>query len=99
MQELLRRYGVGLTAAFIGLTAFWLLMLVILPNITLFEHHMLVDLITSQKLGLSGPGRCLGLYALNEKTDEVETFSAPHTMARWSCGVLSNVEAGASAMR
>lgn len=37
MQDLLRRYGAGLTAAFIGLTAFWLLVLVILPNVTLFE--------------------------------------------------------------
>jgi L-aspartate oxidase len=50
------------------------------PNITLFENHMLVDLITSHKLGLDGPSRCLGLYALNEETDEVETFSAPHTL-------------------
>jgi L-aspartate oxidase len=49
------------------------------PNITLFEHHMLVDLITSAKLGLPGQ-RCLGLYALNEATDQVETFSAPHTI-------------------
>ncbi|MCZ8253105.1 MAG: L-aspartate oxidase [Hylemonella sp.] len=49
------------------------------PNITLFEHHMLVDLITSAKLGLPGQ-RCLGLYALNEVTDVVDTFSAPHTI-------------------
>lgn len=37
MGHLLRRYGAGLTAAFILLTAFWLLMLVILPNVALFE--------------------------------------------------------------
>ena len=37
MSQLLRRYGTGLTAAFILLTAFWLLMLVILPNVALFE--------------------------------------------------------------
>ncbi|MFN4004137.1 MAG: L-aspartate oxidase [Hylemonella sp.] len=49
------------------------------PNITLFEHHMLVDLITSAKLGLPGQ-RCVGLYALNEDTDVVDTFSAPHTI-------------------
>ncbi len=49
------------------------------PNITLFEHHMLVDLITASKLGLPGD-RCLGLYALNEETDVVDTFSAPHTI-------------------
>ncbi|MBC7468821.1 MAG: L-aspartate oxidase, partial [Ramlibacter sp.] len=52
------------------------------PNITLFEHHMLVDLITSSKLGLDDPAgnRCLGLYALDEKTDEVLTFRAPRTI-------------------
>ncbi len=49
------------------------------PNITLFEHHMLVDLITAPKLGLPDQ-RCLGLYALNEVTDVVDTFSAPHTI-------------------
>ena len=49
------------------------------PNITLFEHHMLVDLITGSKLGLPH-ARCLGLYALNEATDQVDTFSAPHTI-------------------
>ena len=37
MQDLLRRYGATLTASFILLTGFWLLVLVILPNITLFE--------------------------------------------------------------
>ena len=37
MNDLLRRYGEFLTYVFILLTAFWLLILVILPNITLFE--------------------------------------------------------------
>ncbi len=37
MQDLLRRYGPGLTYTFIGLTAFWLLILVILPDIKLLE--------------------------------------------------------------
>jgi len=55
------------------------------PNITLFENHTLVDLITRSKLGLPADGeyeanRCLGLYALDEATDEVHTFSAPHTI-------------------
>jgi L-aspartate oxidase len=49
------------------------------PNITLFEHHMLVDLIMAGKLGYQ-PNRCLGLYALDEATDEVVTFRAPHTI-------------------
>jgi spermidine/putrescine transport system permease protein len=37
MGELLKRYGSGLTGAFVLLTAFWLLVLLILPNITMFE--------------------------------------------------------------
>ena len=49
------------------------------PNITLFEHHMLVDLITGHKLGLPEQ-RCYGLYALDEATDQVLTFNAPHTI-------------------
>jgi len=52
------------------------------PNITVLEHHMLVDLITTRKLGLSAGGTpaCLGLYALDETTDEVITFRAPQTI-------------------
>jgi len=49
------------------------------PNITLFENHTLVDLITNAKLGLPD-NHCLGLYALDEATDEVLTFQAPHTI-------------------
>ncbi len=37
MQDLLRRYGTSLTIMFIGLTLFWLVILVLLPNFTLFE--------------------------------------------------------------
>jgi len=57
------------------------------PNISLFENHTLVDLITSDKVaGDHGTGdkdtdrRCVGLYALDDVTDEVLTFSAPHTL-------------------
>jgi L-aspartate oxidase len=59
------------------------------PNITLFENHTLVDLITSAKLAAhrGSPtdtavhaNHCLGLYALDEATDEVLTFEAPHTI-------------------
>jgi spermidine/putrescine transport system permease protein len=38
MKDLLRRYGATLTATLILLTAFWLLALVILPNVSLFEQ-------------------------------------------------------------
>jgi L-aspartate oxidase len=52
------------------------------PNITVFERHMLVDLVTTRKLGMEPdePQRCLGLYALDEDADEVVTFRAPHTI-------------------
>ena len=50
------------------------------PNVTLFEHHTLVDLITTAKLGHAGANRCVGLYALDDDTDEVLTFQAPHTI-------------------
>ena len=49
------------------------------PNISLFEQHTLVDLITTDKLGLPGT-RCLGLYALDSETDQVLTFQAPQTI-------------------
>ncbi|MCG5500539.1 L-aspartate oxidase [Ectothiorhodospira lacustris] len=47
------------------------------PNITLFEHHIAVDLLTSHKLGLEGPRRCLGAYVLNLRSHQVEIFAAP----------------------
>lgn len=50
------------------------------PGITLFEQHTLVDLISARKLGAKGADRCLGLYALDEATDEVITFRAPQTI-------------------
>src|SRR5215467_15966634 len=34
------------------------------PNIEVFENHLAIDLITSQKLGYVGPNMCLGVYAL-----------------------------------
>ncbi|WP_293659870.1 L-aspartate oxidase [Rhodoferax sp. OV413] len=53
-------------------------------NVTLFEHHTLVDLITTDKLNrpskAAGPNRCVGLYALDNDTDEVLTFQASHTI-------------------
>jgi L-aspartate oxidase len=45
-------------------------------NITLFEHHIAVDLITGAKLG-HRENRCLGAYILDRKINHVEVFSAP----------------------
>lgn len=51
------------------------------PNISLFENHFAIDLITSDKLGIrTASPQCYGLYVLNEKTRAVCTFSASHTV-------------------
>ena len=53
-------------------------------NIKIFENYIAIDLITSQKLGLDEDNRALGLYALDESTDQVHTFLAPFTAL--ACG-------------
>jgi L-aspartate oxidase len=49
-------------------------------TIDVLEHHFAVELITAGKLQQEGAGepsdRVLGLYALNKRTDHVETFVA-----------------------
>jgi len=57
------------------------------PNISIFENHLAIDLITSQKLGYVGPNRCLGAYVYDKVTGDVETYSAPVTLlATGGCG-------------
>jgi L-aspartate oxidase len=57
------------------------------PNIEIFENHLAIDLITSQKLGYVGDHRCLGVYALDKKSGQVETFSGAVTLlATGGCG-------------
>ena len=49
------------------------------PDITLFEQHVAIDLISGRHAG--GQERQIhGVYALNKATDQVETFSAGHTV-------------------
>ena len=52
------------------------------PNITLYEHHVAVDLITEAKLVRRriSPNRCLGAYVLDINSGAVETFGAPITV-------------------
>jgi L-aspartate oxidase len=54
------------------------------PNITLFEHHCAIDLITSDKLhpAKKGPAqpKCHGLYVQDEQTGQVHTCAAEHTV-------------------
>ncbi|MGA2138685.1 MAG: L-aspartate oxidase [Verrucomicrobiia bacterium] len=49
-------------------------------NITVLEQSVAIDLITTQKLGVSGPNRCLGCYAFDEKQNGVEVFGAKITL-------------------
>ena len=45
------------------------------PNIEIFENHIAIDLITSQKLGYVGENRCLGSYVFDKKSNRVVTFT------------------------
>ena len=49
-------------------------------NVTLLEHHMAVELLTSGKAGREGPNRCLGAYALDVETGEIERCQARVTL-------------------
>jgi L-aspartate oxidase len=49
------------------------------PNITVFENHIVVDLITGSKLGNKAQ-RCWGAYVLNIEDGSVHTFGAPNTV-------------------
>ena len=46
------------------------------PRIRLLQTHVAIDLITSAKLDLPGPNRCVGLYALDKTNNEVKSFAA-----------------------
>jgi len=54
------------------------------PGITIYEHHMAVDLITQhhipQREGFIPGITCWGAYVLDTKTNEVEIFRAKKTM-------------------
>ncbi len=45
------------------------------PNISLLEHHNVVELITTEKLGLS-PQRICGAYVLNSKAGRIKSIAA-----------------------
>src|SRR5208337_1755067 len=47
------------------------------PNIQIFENHLAIDLIISQKLGYVGENRCLGAYAFDKKSGRVWAFTSP----------------------
>jgi L-aspartate oxidase len=57
------------------------------PNIEIFENHIAIDLVTSQKLGYVGENHCLGAYVFDKRGNRVWTFAAPVTaLATGGCG-------------
>jgi hypothetical protein len=57
------------------------------PRIEIFEDHVAVDLITTQKLGQERAEPVLGAYVLDRRTGEVKTFVARVTLlATGGCG-------------
>ncbi len=89
MAELLRRYGTGLTALVLVLTAFWLLVLVVLPYFDLFESSFRPYL---PAVDVNGP---LDTYSLHNYTSILRDpydyqanlfgfqFSFPMTIQLW----------------
>ncbi len=57
------------------------------PRIEVFEDHLAVDLITTQKLGYAVENRCLGAYVLDKPNSRVATFAARAVvLASGGCG-------------
>ena len=50
------------------------------PQITLYEHHFAIDLITTSKLALDAPQRCVGIYVLNEESGAVITLRSDRVL-------------------
>ena len=57
------------------------------PNITFYEQHFAIDLITSRKLGMVAEDRVLGAYVLDEKSGKVNRFRSDRViLATGGCG-------------
>jgi L-aspartate oxidase len=50
------------------------------PNISLYENHCGVDLLTSARAGLPGPDRAMGAYVLGDEDGQVHRFLARVTL-------------------
>ncbi|MBT8044784.1 MAG: L-aspartate oxidase, partial [Verrucomicrobiae bacterium] len=57
------------------------------PNITFYENHFAIDLITTGKLGMVSEDRVLGTYVLNENSGKVHRFESDRViLATGGCG-------------
>jgi len=50
------------------------------PNITVFEQHIAIDVITGKKLGLDEMRCCYGVYVLDTITGKIKTFASQNTV-------------------
>jgi L-aspartate oxidase len=56
-------------------------------NIQILEHARLIDLVATARLGLPGPNRCVGAYALTPGPEGIFAIRAPFTiLATGGCG-------------
>ncbi|MCI7644356.1 MAG: L-aspartate oxidase [Lentisphaeria bacterium] len=59
------------------------------PNITIFDHNVVIDLIVSARMEIPGPNRCYGLYTLDIRSGKVNTFLGLSTTI--ACGGVGKV--------
>jgi len=50
------------------------------PNITLMEHCIVIDLITTSWLKIDNENRCVGAYVLDSRTGKIFAVRSPHTI-------------------
>lgn len=51
-----------------------------IPNITIAERHMAIDLVTRNWLGMNGTDSCIGAYFLNTENNEILGIRASNTV-------------------
>jgi len=57
------------------------------PNLKLVEHHFVIDLVTTAKLGAVSDDRVIGAYVLDGATNEVKVFRSDRVvLAAGGCG-------------
>lgn len=50
------------------------------PNVTIMEHCMVIDLVTTNWLRMDAPNRCVGCYFLNQTSGDIGAVRAPFTI-------------------
>ena len=57
------------------------------PNISICDHYMAIDLVTTRRLEADGDNRCVGAYVLDQHKGEMLAIRAPYViLAAGGCG-------------